>query len=179
MSAQAQERAVDPAQLEREISERVEQAVSEAVNATTERTVVRNTGQSPIIISENNGESVTIDFKDGNLIISQDGNTRQIPWRDAVPQGAVDIAQSMAAIVFFLVVGWPIARAIARRISRRGETRATDTVLRQQFEARFENLKRNLDTVAIEMEKLSEAQRFTTRLLAERGERVTVPMHER
>lgn len=179
MSAQPQERAIDPVQLEREISERVEQAVSEAVNAGSEQAVTRGSGQSPIIISENNGESVTIDFKDGNLIISQDGNTRQIPWRDAVPQGAVDIAQSMAAIVFFLVVGWPIARAIARRISRRGETRATDTVLRQQFEARFENLERNLDTVAIEMEKLSEAQRFTTRLLAERGDRVTVPMHER
>lgn len=179
MSAQPQERAIDPVQLEREITERVEQAVSEAVNAGSEQAVTRGSGQSPIIISENNGESVTIDFKDGNLIISQDGNTRQIPWRDAVPQGAVDIAQSMAAIVFFLVVGWPIARAVARWIGRRGETRAADSALRQQFEARFENLERNLDTVAIEMEKLSEAQRFTTRLLAERGDRVTVPMHER
>ncbi len=179
MTRQTQERPIDPGQLEREITERVERAVSEAVNQTTEQPIASGNGQSPIIISENNGESVTIDFKDGNLIISQDGNTRQIPWRDAVPQGAVDIAQSMAAIVFFLVVGWPIARAIARRISRRGETRAADSVLRQQFEARFENLERNLDTVAIEMEKLSEAQRFTTKLLAERGDRVTVPMHER
>lgn len=179
MIAQTQERAIDPVQLEREISQRVEQAVNEAVNQTTEQSVTRGNGQSPIIISENNGESVTIDFKDGNLIISQDGNTRQIPWRDAVPSGAVDIAQSMAAIVFFLVIGWPIARAIARRIARGGEARASDAALRQQFEARFENLERNLDTVAIEMEKLSEAQRFTTRLLAERGERVTVPMHER
>lgn len=178
MNTQPQERAIDPVQLEREITERVEQAVSEAVNQSGGKAVVQS-GQSPIVISEDNGESVTIDFKDGNLIISQDGNTREIPWRDAVPQGAVDIAQSMAAIVFFLVVGWPIARAIARRISRRGETRATDSVLRQQFDARFENLERNLDTVAIEMEKLSEAQRFTTKLLAERGERVTVPMHER
>ncbi len=179
MSAQMQERAVDPVQLEREITERVEQAVSEAVNATTERTVVRSTGQSPIIISESNGESVTLDFKDGNLIISQDGNTRSIPWRDAVPEGAVQIAWAVQATLSILLIWWPLSRAVIGWIRRRGVVGQQDSALRQQFEARFEHLERNLDTVAIEMEKLSEAQRFTTKLLAERGDRVTVPMHER
>lgn len=179
MSAQPQERAIDPVQLEREISERVEQAVSEAVNAGSEQAVTRGSGQSPIIISENNGESVTLDFKDGNLIISQDGNTRQIPWRDAVPEGAVQIAWAIPATLSILLIWWPLSRAVIGWIRRRGVVQQQDTALRQQFEARFENLERNLDTVAIEMEKLSEAQRFTTRLLAERGDRVTVPMHER
>lgn len=179
MSAQPQERAIDPVQLEREISERVEQAVSEAVNQSGGTAVVRSGGQSPIIISENDGEPVTLDFRNGNLEITQGGNTKQIPWRDAVPEGAVQIAWAIPATLSILLIWWPLSRAVIGWIRRRGVVQQQDTALRQQFEARFENLERNLDTVAIEMEKLSEAQRFTTKLLAERGDRVTVPMHER
>ncbi|MBL0937423.1 MAG: hypothetical protein IBJ03_00930 [Gemmatimonadaceae bacterium] len=179
MRQQTTERTLSPAELEREITQQVQKAVESAVQ--TERVVSGQParGNSPIVISESNGETVTIDFRDGNLVISQDGNTKEIPWRTAVPQGAVDIAQAMAAIVFFLVIGWPIARAIARYIGRRGSAQAQESALRQQFEARFDAMERNLDTVAIEMEKLSEAQRFTTKLLAERGDRVTADLTPR
>lgn len=128
----------------------------------------------PIIISQDNGEPVTIDFDNGNLVITQDGNTREIPWQTVVPSGAVDIAQALAATMFFLVIGWPIARAIARFIDRRGTINNNNAQLQAQFNERFEALERNVDTVAIEMERLSEAQRFTSKLLAERGDKVPV-----
>lgn len=133
----------------------------------------------PIVLTESGGQPVTFDFKDGNLIITQGGTTREIPWSKAVPQGAVDIAQALVAIVFLLLIAWPISRALVRYINRRGVARADEHALRQQFEARFQTMERNLDTVAIEVEKLSEAQRFTTKLLSERGERVPADLTPR
>jgi hypothetical protein len=128
----------------------------------------------PIIVTRDNGKQVKIDFKDGNLVVTQDGNTREFPWNQVVPSGAVDMAQAFATALFFLVVGWPIARAIARWIDRKGQWSRETARLSAQIEERFETLERNLDTVAIEMERLSEAQRFTTKLLADREERVPV-----
>lgn len=179
MQQQGSGRTVSPDELAQEITQSVEQAIERSVQGNTTQEVAKGSGNAPIVISESNGKSVTIDFRDGNLVISQDGNTREIPWRTAVPQGAVDIAQSLVAIVFLLVIGWPISRAIARYIGRRGSARADDSALRQQVEARFESMERNLDTVAIEVEKLSEAQRFTTKLLAERGERAMADLTPR
>ena len=40
-----------------------------------------------------------------------------------------------------------------------------------QQRQRVEQLERNIDTVAVELERLSEAQRFTTKLMEQRVER--------
>lgn len=107
--------------------------------------------------------------------VSQGGAETIIPVQDLVPRGAVDIAQALAAAVFFLVIGWPIARAFARRIDRRTQLMQQQGALSQAMEARFADLERNIDTVAVEMERLAEAQRFTTKLLTERAEQEHVP----
>jgi len=135
-------------------------------------------GNAPIVFTTDNGQPVTIDFRDGNLIITQDGTTKHIPWDRVVPSGAVDVAQAVAASIFFLVVGWPIARAIARWIDRTAQIGRSTNALAQQVEDRFAAMERNIDTVAIEVEKLSEAQRFTTKLLAERADRVPVNVQQ-
>jgi len=135
-------------------------------------------GNAPIVFTTDNGQPVTIDFRDGNLIITQDGTTKQIPWDRVVPSGAVDVAQAVAASIFFLVVGWPIARAIARWIDRTAQIGRSTNALAQQVEDRFAAMERNIDTVAIEVEKLSEAQRFTTKLLADRADRVPVNVQQ-
>lgn len=40
---------------------------------------------------------------------------------------------------------------------------------------RLEQLQQSMDSVAVEVERISEGQRFTTKLLAERAEREAVP----
>ena len=70
----------------------------------------------------------------------------------------------------------PIARAVARYLDRRGRTVRADNMLEAQLAQRFDAMERNIDTVAVEMERLSEAQRFTSKLLEQRPAAVAVPV---
>ena len=43
------------------------------------------------------------------------------------------------------------------------------------FEQRFDQLQQSLDAIAVEVERIAEAQRFSAKLLAERGETPSLP----
>jgi uncharacterized protein YoxC len=43
-----------------------------------------------------------------------------------------------------------------------------------RVDERLEHLQQSVDTIAVEVERIAEAQRFTTKLLAERGESAPV-----
>lgn len=70
-------------------------------------------------------------------------------------------------ITFFLAVLMPLSLGITRRLWRRGNRsdapRADETIA-----PRLERLEQAVDAVAIEIERISESQRFVTRILAER-----------
>ena len=68
------------------------------------------------------------------------------------------------AIVPITAIGWPLARAYARRVEH-GETAARIPV---DVTARLERMEQAIDSIAVEVERISEGQRFTTKLLAER-----------
>lgn len=65
-------------------------------------------------------------------------------------------------IAFFTLT--PLALAYARNIWRRGRVPASAPVS-EQAEARFQQLEQAIDTVAVEIERVAEGQRFVTRLL--------------
>lgn len=115
------------------------------------------------------GKDVRINVKGGNLELSQGGSTTTIPLNTVIPQGVVQMSYAFAASVIAVFIGWPIARAIARYIDRRGRAVRADHVLEAQLQQRVDAMERNIDTVAIEVERLSEAQRFTSKLAAERA----------
>ena len=73
----------------------------------------------------------------------------------------------IAAFVMVTVsaIGIPIARAYARRMDR--EPRQPS--LPPDVTARLERMEQAIDSIAIEVERISEGQRFTTKLLAERN----------
>ncbi len=116
---------------------------------------------------------VTLD-RDNQVRISV--NTPGMPSGDRVvfagqPSRARDIPNGVATLLnngmvtfVLLVIGFPFARAIARMIDRRSATpRAdTDTTLRL---AAIENA---VESIAVEVERISEGQRFTARVLTER-----------
>lgn len=73
-------------------------------------------------------------------------------------------------LMFFLTIiivsiGWPLARAWARRIDRQSAAPKVPSEVTERL-ARMEQA---IDSMAIEIERISEGQRFTTRLLAERS----------
>ena len=81
--------------------------------------------------------------------------------------GALSPGQTTGiAIVFTLSVLMPLAIATARRIWRRAVPLSTPRELKE-IAARLEHLSQAVDTVAIEVERVSEGQRFVTRILSD------------
>ena len=68
------------------------------------------------------------------------------------------------AIVPITAIGWPLARAAAKRMEE-GSSQAHIPV---EVTARLERMEQAIDSIAVEVERISEGQRFTTKLLAER-----------
>jgi hypothetical protein len=67
-------------------------------------------------------------------------------------------------MVAIVSVGMPLARAYARRM----ESGAGRPVVPPDVTARLERMEQAIDSIAIEIERISEGQRFTTKLLADR-----------
>jgi hypothetical protein len=72
-------------------------------------------------------------------------------------------------IVFFIttgvtIVGYPIARAMARKMDRE----ALQPKIPLELSGRLERMELAIDSIAVEVERISEGQRFTTKLLSER-----------
>jgi Zn-dependent protease with chaperone function len=80
----------------------------------------------------------------------------------------------VVAIVFGTLgcVLFPLARAWARRIEGRGDAPAA---MPGDVAARLERIERAVESVAVEVERISEGQRFVTKVLADRGEIPRLP----
>jgi hypothetical protein len=63
-----------------------------------------------------------------------------------------------------IAIGMPIARAYARRLESRPAAQIPGDVT-----ARLERMEQAIDSIAVEVERISEGQRFTTKLFAERS----------
>ena len=74
----------------------------------------------------------------------------------------------MFAMIPVIVIGTPIARAIARRIEH-GASHGANR-LPSETDARLERMEQAIDAIAVEVERIAEGQRFTSKLLAGRAE---------
>jgi hypothetical protein len=82
----------------------------------------------------------------------------------------MQVQGEMIPIVLFVMlgvtaIGVPLAKAWARRLERGPQQPAMSA----DVTARLERMEQALDSIAIEVERISEGQRFTTKLLAERN----------
>jgi hypothetical protein len=83
---------------------------------------------------------------------------------NTIPPQVEDIS-----IMFFLTIGaiiifLPLVRAFARRMDRRGGGTAQ---IPNEVSSQLAQLNQAVDAIALEVERISEGQRFTTRLLSE------------
>lgn len=78
-----------------------------------------------------------------------------------VPQIAIPLGAFVTAIV--LAVGVPLARAYSRRM----DAQSRNPQIPSEVSARLERMEQAIDSVALEVERISEGQRFTTKLLSE------------
>ena len=103
------------------------------------------------------------------------GTTIQFPpgmgGPDQIPPEAVDISIAFFITCAAVIIGWPLSRAFARRMDRRGASGQVPGDIANQLT----QLNQAVDAIAVEVERISEGQRFTSRLLSEQQRGQSIP----
>jgi hypothetical protein len=117
----------------------------------------------PRIVIEKDGKQVIIG-PDGDPMHVMPGVAGVPRSMDGIiPREAVIISIAFFIMVAVIAIGLPLARAIARRMDRRTAGPAIPADLGEQLR-RLENA---VETMAVEVERISEGQRFSAGLLRE------------
>ena len=85
------------------------------------------------------------------------------PASDIIPPQAVDISVAFFITIAIIIIGLPLARAFARRMDRKGASPQVSS----DVAAQLAHLNQSVDAIALEVERITEGQRFTTKLLSE------------
>ena len=117
-----------------------------------------------IVIPTNGGSDIHINVDGGGIHVRQGDNYSTIPIQDVVPRGAVQMTFALSAALIAIAVVGPIVRVFVRRYERQ----AFNAKVSAEVQARLDAMERNIDTVAVEVERVSEGQRFTNKLLEQR-----------
>jgi hypothetical protein len=81
--------------------------------------------------------------------------------RNAIPRDVVNIIEMVLVSTCVIALGLPIVRMLSRRFERRA---APDSL---EVSGRFDRLEQAVDAVAIEVERMSEGQRYSAKVLNE------------
>ena len=77
-----------------------------------------------------------------------------------IPPQVVDLAYGLYAMFAVMVIGWPLARAWGRRLERGGTSSSLSPAMGEQLQ----RIEQAVDAMALEVERISEAQRYLTKL---------------
>jgi hypothetical protein len=147
-----------------QIREQVEQAVTKA-QAAAER-AAQAQGRATAQITTPDGRTIVVPSPPGV------GITEHRPFNpDDIPPRVENVAISFFVVVAAVIIGLPIMRAIARRIERGAPQ---PTALSPEVRNQLQQISSSVDAIAIEVERISEAQRFQSKLLAEKAPDNTV-----
>jgi hypothetical protein len=144
---------VDPA----EINARIQRAVDEALSqvGTGQRDNARQSIREAI--DEIKAEIAQANAEGRSVTIQPQFDTENI-----IPRGAVDMSIAFFVMIAFIIVGLPLARAFARRMDRRGESASASEIT-----PRLDRIEQAVEAIAIEVERVSEGQRYTTKAIAD------------
>lgn len=86
-----------------------------------------------------------------------------------LPPELLPLVFGSLVLILLMVVGYPIARALARRIDRQTVASPPEALPQADVVARLERIEHAVETMAVEIERISEGQRFTNRLFSEQA----------
>ena len=86
-----------------------------------------------------------------------------------IPDELIGLVLGSLALILAMIIGYPIARALARRIDRQTVARTEAALPSPEVVARLERIEHAVETMAVEIERISEGQRFTNRLFSEQA----------
>ncbi|HEX6631051.1 MAG TPA: hypothetical protein VF048_08165 [Gemmatimonadaceae bacterium] len=157
-------------QIEQQVQQQIQQAQQEAARARQDAAnQLRRRAEAGA-----DQEGVAFRVDPGGRIIQLDGAPGiagvaqtlppPLPGSPEIPPGAVTMALAFFIMLAVIAIGVPIARAIARRIDRAPAPGARPSA--EQSE-QLRQIQTAVDAMAVEIERVSENQRFVTRLLTE------------
>ncbi|MDB4880050.1 MAG: hypothetical protein JWL60_1496 [Gemmatimonadetes bacterium] len=146
---------LSPQQARDQIREQIRQSVEDGVRASQEGArageIVRIGPDGHVTVTPRQGPPMTIE-PDHPATFGGPG--------DGIPPEAVDMAMGFFVMCAVMVVGWPIARAFGRRIERS----ATTPAIQPEVAAQLHRIEQAVESMAIEVERISESQRFVAKL---------------
>ena len=90
------------------------------------------------------------------------------PYRNTdIPREVIPLVAITLSLIVAMVVGYPIARAIGRVIEKRGQAGVLKAA---EVAPQLRALQDSMDAMAIELERIGEAQRFTAKLMSDRAQ---------
>jgi hypothetical protein len=79
---------------------------------------------------------------------------------NGMPPQVVDISIAFFVTCAVMVIGWPLSRAFGKRIERRGASATLNAASTEQLQ----RIEHAVDAMSIEIERISESQRFMAKL---------------
>jgi hypothetical protein len=84
---------------------------------------------------------------------------------DVIPAGVIEISEAFFATIAIIALGIPIIRAITRRWEHKATSLPPATS--PEVLSRLERIEQGVEAIAVEVERIAEAQRFSAKLMAE------------
>lgn len=147
-----------------DLGREIQQAVREAIQASTQGA----TGAEQARAAGERARAAAEELRAQLEAARQQGQTRTVVTvppipQDIIPPQAVDISIAFFLSVVAIVVGLPIARAFARRMDRKSQSSGAAT----ELAPRLDRIEQAIEAIAIEVERVSENQRYSTRIISE------------
>lgn len=139
-----------------ELRQQIQQTVREATEAARQAAVDARAQNGAV-------PKISVQFPPVPPSPTQSG-TVQV-FTPTIPPQVETISIAFFAMVAIIIVGFPLARAIARRIDR---TTPTTPAIPKEVRDQLQQISQSVDAIAIEVERISEGQRFTTKMLADK-----------
>jgi hypothetical protein len=144
-------------QLREQIKTQVQQATQEARAAVREAQAARAQAQAAGVPGGPDAPMAPV----GTPMIAVKG----MPWEADIPPRVKDVSIAFFVVFAFVIVGFPIMRAIGKRIERGSPA---PMAVPAEMQAQMQHLMQSVDAIAIEVERISEGQRFATKMLADK-----------
>lgn len=152
----------DPSAAREQLREQIRQTVRDAQIAAEQATkdAARSRGQNEAIVvpAPQRGPTVTVT------------GVPSLP-PNLIPPEAAQISIAFFVVIGAIIIGLPIMRALGRRIERGAPVAAPIPV---EVRNQLLQISQSVDAIAIEVERISEGQRFAAKLLADRSRDGTV-----
>ncbi len=145
-------------QTPQELQEQIRTSVTDQIRAAQ----AQGQNASEVVITKD-GKVVTINRSGSDPTKMTGAEVRDMIRGMDVPPRAESLGYAFLLTFAAVIILGPLARAWARRINVKSE----QPQIPSQVTAQLTQLTQAVDSIAIEVERISEGQRFTTKLLAE------------